>query len=104
MTTALTDPTTRPQYIVAHRVDYGTRGIVTAMPCQYADTEVCGHAKGCACHTHSSSEFVAGLNDLLAHTYKAPEIVVSSEVRYLSYVPGSAEWLTSPFPTPRQEA
>lgn len=113
----IVDPEIRLTLTVGHRRDTPTGRTYGHPECQWVDPltgVTCEHAKSCACHMYAPSEQRAGTTDLFAHPFQTLTTnemqdiaeglpVKRLEVRYLSYVPGSAEWLTSPFPTRRQE-
>jgi hypothetical protein len=63
---------------------------------------MCDHYEGCACHTWAPNEKAAGITDILAHTYQ-PFLALKGRVKYLTYVPGSADWLTSTFATRKED-
>jgi hypothetical protein len=111
------DPEVRVIFTVKHREDWPKGRNVGQAECQWVDPltgVTCEHSKSCACHQYALAEQKAGVVDLFAHRFQTLTTnemqdiaeglpVPRLEVRYLSYVPGSAEWLTSPFPTRRQE-
>jgi hypothetical protein len=98
---SLADPAYRPEYITRHRSGSDPMFAAihsTSEKCGWTDGVVlCGHAKACGCHAMAPSERQAGLVDILAHPFVGHLL---RDVRYLSYVPGAPEWLTSPTPTP----